>query len=85
MNITESAHSLGRISKINSSILITPFSIYLNSISKIGGPHGARSAFSENRFTAHAAFEKLVWPVIGEFPISAICGGCGRIRFFHLK
>jgi len=56
MNITEAARSRSVAFQNNSSILITPFSIYLKLISQIGGPHGARSAFKQAEVSPVAGF-----------------------------
>jgi len=55
INITETAHCSVAFQN-NSSILITPFSIYLKLISQIGGPHGARSAFKQAEVSLVAGF-----------------------------
>jgi len=56
INITETAHCSVAFQN-NSSILITPFSIYLKLISQIGGPHGARSAFKQAEVSPVFAYE----------------------------
>ena len=76
MNITEAARSRSVAFQNNSSILITPFSIYLKLISKIGGPHGARSAFSRPliRVRESAVEIPTLHSVGGEFLIRADFG-----------